>query len=182
MSDSDSTVPNGFRVIPGFPRYAINESGIVLSVCPLNGRGKNVPWANAHIVTHVIRPKGYHVISLCGENGIKHIRTVHALVLEVFVGPCPDGLQCRRLDGNPANNHVLNLKWGTSIENANDKTLHGTASQGERCNKAKLTNEDVVKIRERRANGESLKAIAQDFSINIATISRIALRQSWKHI
>lgn len=182
MSVSDNTIPAGFRVIPGYPRYAINEHGTVLSVCPRNGRGKDVPWANARTVTHVVRPKGYHVISLCGEHGAKHIRTVHALVLEAFVGPCPDGLQCRHLDGNPANNHVLNLKWGTSIENANDKLLHGTYIQGERCSKAKLANDDVLKIRERRANGESLKTLANDFSLNVATVSRIALRQTWKHI
>lgn len=51
---------------------------------------------------------------------------VHRLVLENFVGPCPDGWQCRHLDGDPTNNHVSNLKWGTPSENTIDAVRHGT--------------------------------------------------------
>ena len=182
MSDSNSSVPTGFRVITGYQRYAINEHGTILSICSPSGHGKDRPWKNAREITHVIRPKGYHVISLCGTNGDKCIRAVHALVLEAFVGPCPTGCQCRHIDGNPANNHISNLMWGTSLENNRDKILHGTSNQGERSSKAKLTNEDVVEIRNRRATGEPLKTIASDFSVGVCTISRIALRQSWKHL
>lgn len=182
MSISDSTVPAGFRVIPGFPRYAINEHGTILSICSPSGRGKDRPWENARTVTHVVRPKGYHVISLCGANGDKRIRTVHVLVLEAFVGPCPDGMQCRHIDGNPANNHISNLVWGTSLENNRDKILHGTSNKGERGSKAKLTNEDVIEIRKRRANGETMEAIAKDFPLKKNSIYNIVNRRTWKHI
>lgn len=182
MSDFDSIVPAGFRVIPDYPRYAVNESGTILSICSPSGRGKDRPWKDARTVTHVIRPKGYHVISLCSINGQKRIRMVHILVLEAFIGPCPEGLQCRHLDGNPANNHVTNLKWGTSIENANDKLMHGTYIQGERGSKAKLTNEDVIEIRKRRANGETIETIAKDFPLKQNSIYNIVNRRTWKHI
>lgn len=182
MSDSDSTVPADFRVIPDYPRYAINESGVVLSTCPRNGRGKDRDWSDAHSVTHIIRPKGYHVISLCSTNGEKRIRMVHVLVLEAFVGPCPVGHQCRHIDGNPANNHISNLAWGTSLDNNRDKILHGTSCQGERGSKAKLTNEDVIEIRKRRANGETIETIAKDFPLKQNSIYSIVNRRTWKHI
>lgn len=182
MSDSNNTVPAGFRVIPGYPRYAIDEYGTILSICSPSGRGKDRHWENASTVTHVIRPKGYHVISLCGANGDKRIRTVHVLVLEAFVGPCPVGHQCRHIDGNPANNHISNLAWGTSLENNRDKILHGTSNQGECSSKAKLTNEDVIEIRKRRANGEPIKTIAKDFPLKKNSIYNIVNRLTWNHV
>lgn len=181
MSDLDSTVPAGFRVIPGFPRYAIDENGTVMSVCSRSGRGKDSPWINARTISHAISSKGYHQISLCGEKGIKQ-SLIHALVLEVFVGPRPNGYQCRHLDGNKDNNHVSNLSWGTNSENERDKLLHGTSNIGERHSMSKLTNENVIEIRRRRSNGESLKTIANDFSVSIGAISRISIRKTWKHV
>jgi len=181
MSDSDSTVPTGFRVIPGYPRYAINEHGTVLSVCPRNGRGKNRPWINASQLNFVADTDGYHCINLYRDGRMQQIR-VHALVLTIFVGPCPDGLQCRHLDGNKANNHVLNLTWGTSQENHSDKAMHGTIAKGERNGRSKLTDENITEIRKRRASGELLKTIAHDFSVSQGTISHVALGRKWKHV
>ena len=181
MSDSDSTVPNGFRVIPGFPRYAINEHGTVLSTCPRNGRGKQRPWTNASQLALVADSDGYLCINLYRNGRMQQMR-VHALVLTIFVGPCPDGLQCRHLDGNKTNNHVSNLAWGTSHENHLDKATHGTIAKGERNGRSKLTNEDVAEIRKRRANGEMLETIAHDFSVSKGTVSHVAIGRKWKHV
>lgn len=49
---------------------------------------------------------------------------IHRLVLETFVGPCPIGMECRHLDGDPGNNKLENLKWGTRIENSQDSKDH----------------------------------------------------------
>jgi len=57
---------------------------------------------------------------------------IHALVLEAFVGPRPSGMHCRHLDGNPHNNAIDNLKWGTVQENQVDRERHGTGNQGSR--------------------------------------------------
>jgi hypothetical protein len=55
---------------------------------------------------------------------------VHRLVLETFVGPCPEGMECLHGDGNKHNNNVGNLRWGTKVENEQDKVLHGTSRKG----------------------------------------------------
>lgn len=48
---------------------------------------------------------------------------------------------------------------------------------------AKLTVQDVYKIRERYDNGESVKEIAKDYSIvGIEAIRKVCKRQSWKNI
>ena len=181
MSDSDSTAPAGFRVIPGYPRYAINESGTVLSVCPRNGRGNSRRWENASRLAFIADKDGYLCVNLYRDGRLQQIR-VHTLVLTLFVGPCPDGLQCRHLDGKKTNNHVSNLLWGTSGENHADRKLHGTIARGESNGRSKLTNGDVVLIRNRRASGEALKTIAHDFSVSMSTISHISLGRKWKEV
>jgi hypothetical protein len=67
---------------------------------------------------------GYLRVTLCKEGKKARVRT-HHLVLNAFIGPCPEGLQCRHLDGDRTNNHTENLKWGTPSENAYDRVKHG---------------------------------------------------------
>lgn len=57
-------------------------------------------------------------------------RYVHELVLTTFVDPCPKGMECRHWDGNPTNNALSNLLWGTPKENGQDRVRHGTSRLG----------------------------------------------------
>lgn len=181
MSVADS-MPAGFRAIPGFPRYAINESGVVLSICGHGfGAGTNLPWADAKQIKPTTGTGGYQFVSL-RHDGRTSRASVHALVITTFVGPCPLGMQCRHLDGNRTNNHVSNLAWGTPLENQHDRIRHGTNNKGSNVCTSKLTDNDVLEIRRRAANGESKVDIAKDFPVNPPNISHIVLRRSWKHI
>lgn len=181
MSDHKSIIPEGFREIPGYPRYAINQSGTILSICVGGYEDKTRLWSDAKKINADTDKDGYPRVSLI-HNGRRLTAKVHKLVLLTFVGQCPNGMQCRHLDGNKTNNHVLNLAWGTRAENANDKMLHGTTTKGEKSNTAKLTADDVIEIRKRFANGETQTAIAKDFSVTQSSISLIVLRQSWRHL
>lgn len=53
-------------------------------------------------------------------------RVIHRLVLETFIGSRPDKMECRHLDGNPHNNRLDNLIWGSALENAADRFRHGS--------------------------------------------------------
>ena len=59
-----------------------------------------------------------------------HVRQagVHKLVALAFLGPA-NGLEVRHLDGNPQNNRLENLAYGTRQENAQDMVRHGTQWQ-----------------------------------------------------
>lgn len=51
---------------------------------------------------------------------------IHRLVLEAFIGPCPDGYECCHRNDDPTDNRLVNLYWGTRRDNmldqvANDK-------------------------------------------------------------
>lgn len=183
MSDVDSNVPDGFQQIPGFPRYAVSEDGTILSICG-NGRGahRNLPWSEARrIAPDIASSNGYPRVTL-RQDGRKHQVHVHTLVLTVFSGPRPDGMECRHLDGNKLNYHATNLKWGTRSDNINDRILHGTACRGERHGQTKLTDADVLEIRRRAANGEVHRVIAESFHVARTTISGIITCRKWKHL
>lgn len=108
-------------------------------------------------------------------------RLVHQLVLEAFVGQRPDGLECRHIDGNPTNNNLGNLEYGTPKENSIDKVRHGTVIRGEKSKASKLTDADVLEIR--NLVGYVLyDDIAARFGISIAQVSRIKNRHRWAHL
>lgn len=79
---------------------------------------------------------GYLVVTLHKEGKRKN-RMVHQVVLEAFVGPRPEGMETRHLDGDPKNNHVSNLAWGTPKENSADIDRHGRRWQTNKTHCAK---------------------------------------------
>ena len=67
----------------------------------------------------------HHMVSLYGPNGKRdHNAKVHRLVLIHFIGH--SDLMALHRDGNPNNNRLDNLYWGTSSENTLDQVRHGT--------------------------------------------------------
>lgn len=134
----------------------------------------------------VLRPMrdrgGYlYVFTYTGGRATMRKLWVHRAVLEAFVGPQPGGCEARHLDGNPANNLLDNLAWGTALENAADKRAHGTQPRGEHVASAKLTEQDVLEIR--RLHGTvSLRALARRFGVSHTAIRRAALGIKWGHI
>ena len=105
---------HGWRDAPGSDgRYLVNDQGQVYSRWqrrPLKGRRVG----SGHVRVYLRLPEG--------PRG----RYVHQLVMEAFVGPRPAGMDTRHLDGNPENNALANLSYGTPSENARDRRRHGT--------------------------------------------------------
>jgi hypothetical protein len=58
---------------------------------------------------------------------------IHRLVPLAFIGPPPQGHEVRHLDGDPANNHLSNLRYGTQFENAQDRVAHGRDAHARRA-------------------------------------------------
>lgn len=63
------------------------------------------------------------------RDGVGRSFYVHRLVLQAFVGPCPPGMEALHRNGNPTDNRVENLRWGTRSQNLHDSVRHGTHQQ-----------------------------------------------------
>lgn len=126
---------------------------------------------------------GYKSVEL-SKNGRTKFYYVHRLVLEAFVGSCPEGMECRHFpDRDPANNNLWNLSWSDRVTNHADKIIHGTSFRGIKVNTAKLTPKLVRRIRKLHRSKKYLqKELAKMFRVSQPNISSIVLKQSWAHV
>ncbi|MCB0072960.1 MAG: HNH endonuclease [Caldilineaceae bacterium] len=169
-----------WRSIPNWPMYRINSEGEVQSRWKPGGRrriGKR--W---HSITGDIAA-GYRRITLYDGNRRKRI-SVHRLVLGVFVGPCPRGMEACHRNGDRQDNRLSNLYWGTPQQNWRDRKRHGNESStpGSKNIHAKLSEDDVIAIRSRLLDGEPGAALAKEYHVSAGTVSMIKNRQTWRHI
>lgn len=114
----------------------------------------------------------YLVVSVAGKS-----RLAHRLVLDAFVGARPD-LECRHLNGNPRDNRLVNLAWGTPTENQFDRFRHGTACEGETNYRAELSEADVRRVMKLRGRlGPA--AIARELGHPVGRIKHVLYGQAW---
>jgi len=169
------------KIIPKFPNYSITKDGRVWSKERKDTIGR--PVKGKWLVQSGNR---YLLVSLF-KNSKQYICCVHRLVLETYVGECPENMECRHLDGNLYNNKLKNLKWGTKSENSLDAVKHGThggfSNKGENQRQAKLTEEDVKLIIDTYYDGAyTLTELANHFSVVPSAIWRILNKRTWKHV
>jgi hypothetical protein len=113
---------------------------------------------------------------------VKYSVKVHILVITAFRGQRPSAIhQCAHEDGNRANAMLTNLRWKTPRENEHDKVRHGRNLVGSRVGTAKLTEDDVARIR-MIGRTKELLVIARMFGVSISTISLILLNKTWRHV
>ena len=158
-----------FADIEGFPEYKVSSDGIIYRK------------ENGNLISQQSNDKGYLTVNLSNACGPVRM-TTHRVVLESFVGKRPEGMQARHVDGNPANNRLSNLCWGTAAENEADKAMHGTKAVGSKNGASKLTEEMVREIIAARDSGGRFwgaKAFAEKFGVNLSTIIRVASGRHW---
>jgi len=167
------------KSIPNFPNYAITRDGRVWSNPKETSRGVGLQHFGKWLKPRIRRR--YWAVTLRKE-GRPYTRSIHRLVLETYVGPCPSGMQCRHLDGDRNNNYLTNLKWGTGSENAQDEIRHG-GRRGEKNGRAKLTNTDIGVIRYLRDIAKfTLKDIAWQFDMTRSNIGHICRGETWQNL
>ena len=99
--------------VPGHDAYQVSELGQVRSR-RLDPRGKLMhpaPQANGYLTVFLGRGHKFYV---------------HQLVALAFIGPCPEGQECRHRDRDRSNNAAANLLYGTRSDNMRDAVRHGT--------------------------------------------------------
>lgn len=168
MADAD-TAPE-WRMIPDFPDYEVSNDGRVRRVTPPSD-GRKPPRPLPSELAQIIDPWGYPTVRMRrpGSRAV-YTRTVHRLVLRAFVGEPPEGRNHgAHWNGDKTDNRLKNLRWATPKENARDALRLGELSCGPSHPGAKLTYEDIDKMKDLRDQGMTYKAIADEFDINVAS-------------
>lgn len=155
-----------WKDIPGYEgRYQASSEGRIRSV---DRRVRIAHGATRLVRGRVLKPaatrRNPHLYVILGHkaNG----SPVHQLVAETFLGPRPEGLDVRHLDGNPTNNRAENLAYGSRSENILDVYRIGRAWR-------KLTAEQALDIYKRLQDGERGRDLAKEYGVGEAAISAI---------
>lgn len=164
--------------VPGFDSYEVSSAGEVRSVQRVDACGRHWPS-----VAKKIWPseKGYLKVGLCAGGRTRSMK-VHRLVLEAFVGPCPDGMMGCHNDGDRRNNRLENLRWATAGENMADREAHGMTARGERVSQSKLTPDQVYAIRAMVRAGEPKQTVGRRFGVSARTVRSIVQGKLWRHL
>lgn len=163
--------PEIWRDISGYEgEYQISTEGRVKSL------KRQVRCRNGYrtIQERILSPGRYSksghlsVILRKGSNG----KPVHQLVAYTFLGAVPEGMEVLHNNGNPQDNRLCNLRYGTRTENILD-----VYKQGKRWRK--LSIEDVYNVRFFLLCGFSGNETGRQLGISAETISKIKSRRSY---
>lgn len=160
-----------WKTIPSFPNYEASSTGRIRRATPGQGARK------------------YHVLSqgLTRRNNCKYVnlhgtsKTVHRLILETFVGPCPPGKECNHKNGNRHDNRLCNLEWITRSENQKHAFRTGlhVPVRGTKHGAAKLNEAAVASIRQMLTLRTSITKIAALHGVHPSQIISIKKGRNW---
>ena len=106
-----------YRIIEGFENYSISDLGNIRN--DQTGR----------ILKLCLDTEGYNRIRLYKDK-IASTQKVHRLVANMFL-PNPENKKTvDHIDNNKTNNNLINLRWATLSENAQNKPLSKRSSSG----------------------------------------------------
>lgn len=106
---------------------------------------------------------GYQTVRFC-KNAKHHFYRVHRLVAIAFLGAPPPGHEVRHLDGQPSNNKLSNLAWGTDSENGLDQVRHGTHPHARKTHCPRQHPYDLANTYRTKAGGRQCRACRSEAS------------------
>lgn len=166
-----------WRSIPGYSRYSVSSEGDVRRDVWIYRRAPGP-------VTISVGNRGYIRASLTDDRGNHKTVYVHQLVAAAFIGPKPfAGAHVCHGDGDQLNNRLENLRYDTARGNSRDTVLQGRRPRGSQHVLAKLSEEDVARIRELLSSRRMTQAqIAKQFGVSQRAVFDIASGDTWTHV
>ena len=125
-------------------------------------------------------PQGYGQFHRDGDH--KAMRA-HRFSFAHFKGEIPKGLYVCHSCDVPCCVNPEHLYTATNSENIKDAFKRGRVSHvGEKHNRAKLTERDVLTMREKRKRGETCRKLAVHYNVHVQTVVKIVGGKAWTHL
>ena len=106
--------------------YEVSDRGRVKSKARGVRRGGGIWQKPARILKPGSNLGGRLFVVLPDLSGGWKNAYIHRLVLDNFVGPCPEGMEACHSNGDYTDNRLENLRWDTKSSNMQDQIRHGT--------------------------------------------------------
>ena len=163
--------------------YEVSDLGRVRSLPrEVKGKGNTTQMRDGFILKHDASGR-YPRVTLFKEN--KRFReSVHRLVAIAYVENPSNKPEVNHINGNSYDNRPENLEWVTSSENqqhAVDTGLQKTLF-GEDAPWSKLTNKQVIEIKESEQDSVTRKKLSKKFNVTYSTIYDIQKGRRWSHL
>src|SRR5262249_27585601 len=99
-------------------------------------------------------------------------------------GPLAPGMTVHHVDSDKRNNRLSNLKAMSLEQNRLYAERDGLlrSFKGENNPRAKLKEADVLEIRRRWADGESVRKLAREYDLSERSVYLMCYRETWKHL
>lgn len=159
-----------WRTIPDYPTFEVSNFGRVRNTQPHPNHPLKYP--GGHILKLGKDKMNRPQITL-GKRPHRRCRKVHILVMEAFVGPCPEGMEVDHLDSDRANSRLDNLEYVTHKENVRRASINGRYNLPNRFDHFWLNKGRVARIRQWIEKGYSLVRIARHLPVHYSTLSKI---------
>lgn len=130
--------------------------------------------------------RGYLHVKLYDGSGNPKSWTTHRLVALTFIPNPENKSSINHINGNKLDNRLENLEWCTHAENMKHASKLNSWDKsryvGENNDLSKLTNEQVLTIREEYKNGVKRRELSNKFQTTFSNICNIVERKTWKHL
>lgn len=155
MAIHEHTQKEEWRPIPGYEGYyEASSHGRIRSVDRVVSRGNQSVRLKGKILSPAPLSSGHLSLGLY-KNSKGARKAVHRLVMQAFIGECPEGMEVLHADDNPANNHLWNLRYGTRSENLYDAVHNKKHHQSRKthCSRGHLLEEPNLNPWQLRVRG-----------------------------
>ena len=168
-----------WRDIPGYEGlYKVSNKGNVISCKRDIPTGSGEERRMITLKEKRLKPcltRGRYKVNL-RKNNKSLLAQVSRIVMWAFVGPQEKGIETRHLNGNPSDDRLENLAYGTKSDNMQDAIKHGTFPLGSRRPGAKI---NIAKAREIAAHKGVMSDIAREYSLSPSSILEIKRGKNW---
>lgn len=127
------------------------------------------------LIKQQIARNGYKTVGVSNSAAQQKSLMVHRVVCETFHGQPSPGLVARHLNGDKLDNRAVNMGWGTYPENVRDMFRHGRGQINESHWNARLSDQQVVDLRDKAAHGAAYKELADEYGISSGYAREIVL-------
>lgn len=160
-----------WKTINGYEDYEVSSFGNVKSL-------GNEFTRKERILKKGTIKNGYEIVVLT-KNKKRKTLYVHRLVACEFINNAEDKREVNHINSIKNDNRVINLEWTTTSENSLHAFKNNLKAKGQDRTQSKLTDKDVLAIRNSPLRNIELSRI---YNISKSVISRIKHRKIWCHL